>query len=289
LSPDEEAGLCHVLALAQAMRARAQSNLVAGVGEERVHLAVLEVVQDIVPRSQKLLAQDCLVMVVGLAKRVPERGRLQLIDLIALGNEALLKAAALYEPARGTRMSTWAFPFIKGAFHEGLRVASRLTTPSRLDLARLKVINEARSVYAQAYQRQPTEGALVTLTGLTVEQIRHVDAMTRDAASLDGEPFDHIAAETPAPDVVQEEKGLAERIEALIESLPKRDAQIVRWKHGIDSLEGPLSFAQIGVRLGSSAGRPLKERRVRDLYKAALAKLRTRPDAQALMADQHPF
>ena len=89
-------------------------------------------------RALEKLVRHNLRFVVSVVKETPEwhHGNVPFEDLLAIGNEALLKAARKWVPRNGARFATYARPFIvrgvrRALDNEWSMIASRSTSPRR--------------------------------------------------------------------------------------------------------------------------------------------------------------
>lgn len=85
-----------------------------------------------VPLSRDELIEAHLGLVVVIAKRHADRG-VALADLIAEGNAGLVRAAARFDPERGIRFSSYAYPWIEHAIRAAcMQYRDVITVPSAM-------------------------------------------------------------------------------------------------------------------------------------------------------------
>ncbi len=83
-------------------------------------------------RERNELIQSHLGLVVVIARRYADRG-VALADLVAEGNAGLVRAAARFDPTRGIRFSSYAFPWIEHAVRAAcMQYRDVITIPSAM-------------------------------------------------------------------------------------------------------------------------------------------------------------
>ncbi len=217
-----------------------------------------------------------LRLVVSIAKNYVGRG-LSLLDLIEEGNLGLIKAANHFRSEEGCRFSTYATWWIHQSIKRALvdtakpvripsylapkiarwkRVASRMTmrlnrAPSMRELAKECQISEERFPIFQS--------ALTTSNSIS------------QTVSLDGNDEDSLmealeSRKTPQPDQVFFANWEVENINNLLNSIAKRDADVLRMRYGMDGRE-PMTLQEIGDKIN------LSRERVRQIESEALRRL----------------
>jgi RNA polymerase sigma factor (sigma-70 family) len=162
---------------------------------------------------------------------------LVLDDLIAVGNLALCRAAEEYDPSRGARFFTMAYPRIRGAMFDALR---------------------DWSFYSRAYHVQQKQRG------------HEVPAV----ASLSGEWAKCLPSEEPALESIANRTLVCERIRQIIDALPERERNVVRWYF----FEG-VTHREISKRLGVSKTRAYQ------MHHEVLRKLRRNARVLALVLE----
>lgn len=191
-----------------------------------------------------------LRLVAKIAQEYSEAG-LPLIDLIQEGNIGLIEAIDRFDPERGYRLSTYAAWWIRRAILAALGSYSRMIRiPDYL----------FRAVRRMAQMRSIAEGGLVDenevteAIGISVDRLRQIEAQVGEIVSLDqlvGEEGDETLEER-----IVDESGLSpehealrllfrEELEAVLETLPARQAFAMRLHYGIE--DGcPYNLAEVG-------------------------------------------
>jgi RNA polymerase primary sigma factor len=134
------------------------------------------------------LVRHNLRFVVSVVKETPawHHGSVPFEDLIAMGNEALLRAATRWVPQNNARFATYAKPFIiKGVRRALDNEWSMIRVPVNIaeEIRRMKYTERAMS---QELRREPTDNELADRMRVHVSRIDELRAcMTREPASLE--------------------------------------------------------------------------------------------------------
>lgn len=134
------------------------------------------------------LVRHNLRFVVSIVKETPawHHGSVPFEDLLAMGNEALTKAAKRWTPKNGARFATYAKPFIiKGVRRALDNEWSLIRVPVNIaeEIRRMKYIER---VLSQELKRDPTENEIadrMRVHSSRVAELRSV--ITREPASLE--------------------------------------------------------------------------------------------------------
>ncbi len=174
-------------------------------------------------------------------------------DYLQFARVGLLEAIERYDPKREASFATFATYRIRGAILNGIEKLSELATQKaqrrRLQRERLKSIKE--------HESSPGEDAFARMLDLTLKLA--IGYLLEESGVWKADEVDRAAD----PYVSLEVKRLGERMTLLVEALPERERQIVRY-HYFEHKE----FVEIGDALGVSKGR------VSQLHARALRLLR---------------
>lgn len=211
--------------------------------------------------ARNRVVQANLGLVYRVAKQYRNRG-LTLEDLVGEGNLGLIRAAQEYDPRRGTRFSTYAYFWIREAIQSALATtAATIRVP--MNIAKLMARWERmKRVMKHERGRSPTFDEVANALDLdpaTREAIARAIRASRIQAQVlrvsEG-PCRTIAMADPGstPAEAFEERDEREAMMKRLNELGHGERTILLLKYGLSG-EPPMSFEQIGGRLGISAVR----------------------------------
>jgi RNA polymerase nonessential primary-like sigma factor len=224
--------------------------------------------------ARETLFERNLRLVVWIARGFLGKG-LDLNDLFQEGSIVLLRSIDRYDPARGTRLSTFASHAIRLGLVRALTERGR---PIRVPSYRMREVidtTKARGQLVSRLGREPSELELEAETGLSTESIGELLPAIRPLASIDA-PI--AGSDIPLSDVLSEpmhtspyDRLLAsERVDETgraLAKLPTREQKVIAMRYGLKG-GGEHTFEDIGKTLG------LSRERVRQLEKSARDKMR---------------
>ena len=225
--------------------------------------------------ARSLMVCANLRLVVTIAHEYANLG-LPILDLVSEGNIGLMEAVERFDPAKGSKLSTYASWWIRQAIRCALANQSRTI---RLPIPLLEKISKIRRVslrMSEELGREPTDDELAEEIGLSSVKVSQLKRAAMRPASLD----------TPVGGDVTTEFGDAVSDEAAVtpfETLRDKNLQgkVSELLRVLDAREGKI----IDARFGLSGGTPrtlqdlagefrLTRERVRQLQNIALLKLR---------------
>lgn len=210
-----------------------------------------------------------------LARRMGEHRHLSLEDVKQEGFIGLLRAADLYDPERGFRFKTYATWWIEQKMRRAIADGDRtIRLPVHIQdkLARAR---RAKSKLKETLGRSPTLDELANAIGIDSEKLMKLYWYVRATECAEGDsPVGNDAtllslvedsSESTFDKIVYQE--LQRRFSDVLETLPPREARILRMRFGIDE-EHEYTLESLGQQYS------LTRERIRQIEAKALAKLR---------------
>ncbi|MEW6755575.1 MAG: RNA polymerase sigma factor RpoD/SigA [Candidatus Latescibacterota bacterium] len=225
--------------------------------------------------ARNRLVEANLRFVVSVAKEYQNRG-VPLADLISAGNMGLITAAERFDEEKGFKFISYAVWWIRQAILQTLAEQSRTVRLPLNKIGLLYKISKASRLLQQERADDPDPEEIAAQLDVSVEEVKETLLCGRSVRSLDAtfrEEEDHSLLDV-LPDERQESpeiqvlRGcLRGQIDAALQSLVGREAEILRLYFGLDG-EEPMTLDQIGARFG------LTRERVRQIKEKALHRLR---------------
>jgi RNA polymerase primary sigma factor len=215
-----------------------------------------------------------LRLVVNIARGYTGKG-LGLQDLIEEGNLGLLRAVEGFDPAIGTRFSTYASYWIKQSIKRALiNTAKTIRIPAYM-VELLSKWRRATTRLADELGRTPTPEEIARVLGLPRKKLPIIKKAIRiynltpqtdqaDAGWSLGEMIQDERIRTPDTEMVESDNLV--HVMRQLETMDPREAIVLRMRFGLDGHE-PRTLKEIGESLG------LTRERVRQIETEALGKL----------------
>ncbi|MFM2131230.1 MAG: hypothetical protein RL646_433 [Verrucomicrobiota bacterium] len=178
-------------------------------------------------------------------------------ELLAAGNLGLMVAARRFDPTFGNRFSTYAYMHIRSKVFAALNQDRRAVHLPRNIHESLSKLRACRDLLTQRLGRAPEQEELADGLGWTLERVVQHLCHEQYPASLEapvgeedgltlGQTLADDSAETPAEAAGRSSD--VERVRRAIDSLPEREAFVIRMREGIGA--PAMTLEEIGRKLG---------------------------------------
>ena len=253
-----------------------ETPLLSATDEQDLALAIGE--GDIQARDRMVRAN--LRLVVNIARGYTGKG-LGLQDLIEEGNLGLLRAVEGFDPAMGTRFSTYASYWIKQSIKRALiNTAKTIRIPAYM-VELLSKWRRASSRLSEELGRNPTPEEIGRVLGLPKKKLPIIKKAIRiynltpqtdqsEAGWSLGEMVMDERARSPEDELVESDN--LTHVLGQLETMDQREATVLRMRFGLNDNQ-PRTLKEIGETLG------LTRERVRQIETEALNRLAESLDA----------
>src|SRR5690242_7019901 len=253
--------------------------------EEEKRLARRALAGDEVAAERLVTAN--LRFVISYVKKYQGHG-LDLSELVAIGNEGLLKAVRKFDPDHGVKFISYAVWWVRQAVLKALAEQTRSVRIPLNQNSQLIRLARAETILSQVLGREPTDNEIATALEDTVENVRTARRMTaaelsldapvdrsdKDAATL-GERFAGI--EGGEIEDTTDGKLMREFIDRICQKyLAPRQRKNLYLYYGLEEGSEAMTLEKIGALMG------VTRERIRQIRERAFEKLRESPDGRAL-------
>lgn len=239
-------------------------------------------------KAAERLVTANLRFVISYVKKYQGHG-LDLSELVAIGNEGLLKAVRKFDPDQGVKFISYAVWWVRQAVLKALAEQTRSVRIPLNQNSQLIKLSRAETVLSQVLKRDPTDNELSRLLDETPETVRASKQMSATEISLDA-PIDRSDREASTLgerfagvdggeiEDVTDFKLMRESIErAFKRYLTPRERKILYLYYGLGQDSEAMTLERIGCLMG------VTRERIRQIRERAFEKLRQSPDGSALL------
>lgn len=253
---------------------RVRNNLARGPVSPKQRAKFQRFIQDgMAAREHLIMANSRLV--ISVAKKYVGRG-VPLLDMIQEGHVGLMRAVKKFDYRRGHKFSTYATWWIRQAVTRLVADHGRtIRIPVHMG-DRINRMLRSRHKLTQELGREPVREELAECLEVSPQDVDYMLRVAQRPLSLekpteqegDAVIGDFIEdQDAPAPEEVTLQEILEERVQELLETLPHREALVLRLRYGLESGE-VHTLKEIGEKMG------ITRERVRQIEAQALRRLR---------------
>ena len=200
---------------------------------------------------------------------------LSLSDLISEGNIGLVKAVNRFDPAKGSKLSTYASWWIKQGIK---RAISNQGKTVRIPVHLVEKIGKAKKitkVMSEEMGREPTDAELSQELGISEAKVSRIKNSTVKLTHLDSEISDDSTA--TFADIIQDEnaenpfkvlehKDLLAKLPELLSILDDREREIIKYRYALNGGK-EKTLEQVGKKFN------ITRERIRQLQNLSLKKM----------------
>jgi RNA polymerase primary sigma factor len=240
------------------------------------------------PTAAERLVTANLRFVISYVKKYQGHG-LDLSELVAIGNEGLLKAVRKFDPDQGVKFISYAVWWVRQAVLKALAEQTRSVRIPLNQNSHFIRMARTETYLSQELGREPTDDEIARALDDTPENVRAARRMTAAEVSLDapiergerdattvGERF--AGEEGTEIEDLTDSKLQREFIDRIFRKyLTARERRILYLYYGLAEGSEGMTLERIGEIMG------VTRERIRQIRERAFEKLRQSPDGKALM------
>jgi len=240
------------------------------------------------PKAAERLVTANLRFVISYVKKYQGHG-LDLSELVAIGNEGLLKAVRKFDPDQGVKFISYAVWWVRQAVLKALAEQTRSVRIPLNQNSHLIRMARTETYLSQELGREPTDEEIAKALEDTTENVRAARRMTAAEISLDApiDRGDREAATVGERFAGQEGAEIEEHTDSRLmrefidrvfeKYLTPRERRILYLYYGLEEGSEGMTLERIGELMG------VTRERIRQIRERAFEKLRQSPDGKALL------
>ncbi|MEX0690899.1 MAG: RNA polymerase sigma factor RpoD/SigA [Gemmatimonadales bacterium] len=241
------------------------------------------------PTAAERLVTANLRFVISYVKKYQGHG-LDLSELVAIGNEGLLKAVKKFDPDQGVKFISYAVWWVRQAVLKALAEQTRSVRIPLNQNSQLIRMSRTETYLTQELGREPTDKEIAKALEETETNVRAARRMTAAEISLDApiDRSDKDAATVGERFAGQEGSDIEEGTDKTLQRefidsifqkyLTPRERKILYLYYGLDEGAEGMTLERIGELMG------VTRERIRQIRERAFEKLRQSPHGKALAA-----
>lgn len=271
LNLDEEMSIARRIELGRSSKKELESNH----KDDSQRMELQDLVEDGFAAREHLIKANTR-LVVSVAKRYMGRG-VPFLDLIQEGNLGLMKAVEKFDYHRGFRFSTYATWWIRQTITRSIADQGRTIRVPVHMVDRIRQLYKLTHEMEQELGRAPTNEELAEKLDVPITKVEWMLRVSWLPLSLespinddeeDSELGQFVEDQlTPTPIQSAYAKLLREKIEEVLDTLPPREARILRLRFGLENGHN-YTLEEVGEKFG------LTRERIRQIESKALRRLR---------------
>ena len=239
-------------------------------------------------KAAERLVTANLRFVISYVKKYQGHG-LDLSELVAIGNEGLLKAVKKFDPEQGVKFISYAVWWVRQAVLKALAEQTRSVRIPLNQNSHLIRMSRTETYLSQELGREPTDKEIAKALQDSVENVRSARRMTAAEMSLDA-PIDRTDKDAATlgerfaglegSEIEERTDGrlMREFIDRIFQKyLTPREQKILYLYYGLAEASEGMTLEKIGDLMG------VTRERIRQIRERAFEKLRESPDGHALM------
>ena len=239
------------------------------------------------PRAAERLVTANLRFVISYVKKYQGHG-LDLSELVAIGNEGLLKAVKKFDPDQGVKFISYAVWWVRQAVLKALAEQTRSVRIPLNQNSHLIRMARTETYLSQELGREPTDNEIAKALADKVENVRSARRMTAAEVSLDApiDRTDRDAATMGERFAGQEGSEIEDWTDGTLRReflnrvfqkyLTPRERKILSLYYGLEEGSEGMTLERIGALMG------VTRERIRQIRERAFEKLRDSPEGEAL-------